>query len=99
MRRNWKAARAKIEGEGTCRVCGAHYGLQAAHVIGRVHDPADGKVRPVDVVPLCEACHRAYDARALTLLPYLTHEEQAAAVEHVGIVGAYRRTCATRETP
>lgn len=99
MRRDWREARAKIEDEGTCRVCGAHYGLQAAHVIGRRYDPPNGKVRPVDVVPLCEACHRAYDLHALALLPYLTHDEQAAAVEHVGIVGAYRRTASTRVMP
>lgn len=61
-------------------------------MVGRVHDPMDGKVRPVDVVPLCGRCHRAYDGRELVLLPYLTPDEQAAAVQHVGIVGAYRRT-------
>jgi hypothetical protein len=92
IRRNWKEARAKVDAEGECRVCRNGIGLEAAHVIGRVHDPANGKVRPVDIVPLCPACHREYDGRRLDLLPYLTHEEQAAAVEHVGIIGALRRT-------
>ena len=91
-RRDWKAARAKVDDEGECRVCRTGIGLEAAHVIGRSYDPPTGKVRPVDIVPLCGPCHRNYDARSLDLLPYLTHEEQAAAVEHVGIIGALRRT-------
>lgn len=90
-RRDWKLARAKVDAEGECRVCNRGDGLEAAHVIGRVHDPADGKVRPVDVIPLCGACHRNYDGRNLDLLPYLTHDEQAAAVGHLGIIGALRR--------
>ena len=97
VRRDWKAARGKVDDEGECRVCRTPHDLQAAHVIGRSHDPASGKVRPVDVVPLCGPCHRQYDAHDLSLLPYLTPAEQAAAVEHVGLVGAYRRTGATRE--
>lgn len=95
-RRSWVSARAKVDLAGECRVCGAVDSLEAAHVIGRSYDPPDGKVRPVDVVPLCGPCHRAYDGRSLSLLPYLTHEEQAAAVGHVGIVSAYRRTTSSR---
>jgi hypothetical protein len=45
----------------------------------------------LDIVPLCPQHHREYDARTLDLLPYLTLAEQAAAVEHVGIVRALRR--------
>lgn len=96
-RRDWREARAKVDREAECRVCGTPYDLQAAHVIGRSHDPSNGKVRPVDVVPLCGPCHQRYDSRALSLLPYLTHDEQAAAVGHVGMVSAYRRTAATRD--
>lgn len=92
MRRTWKAAREKVDREGECRVCGDGRDLQSAHVIGRVYDPPDGKVRPVDIVPLCASCHQKYDARSLNLLPYLSHLEQAAATEHVGIVRAYQRT-------
>lgn len=80
-----------MDKEAQCRVCGDGRDLQAAHTIGRVHDPAHGKVRPVDIVPLCPSCHRQYDGRTLDLLPYLSHAEQAAAVEHVGIIGALRR--------
>jgi hypothetical protein len=97
VRRDWKAARAKVDSEGECRVCRNGLGLEAAHTIGRVHDPSNGKVRPVDIVPLCGTCHRRYDGRDLDLLPYLTHEEQAAAVEHVGIVGALRRISSDRD--
>ena len=97
MRRDWSQARAKVDAEGRCRVCGDARDLQAAHVIGRVHDPKNGKVRPDDVVPLCGDCHRRYDGRDLDLLPYLTHAEQAQAVAHVGLVGAYRRTTSRRD--
>lgn len=90
-RRDWKEARGKVDAESECRVCGSGEGLQAAHTIGRTHDPSNGKVRPVDIVPLCVKCHMEYDGRSLNLLPYLSHEEQAAAVEHVGIMSALRR--------
>lgn len=80
--------------------------LQAAHVIGRRYDkpavPLTVRaavalappliVRAVDTVPLCRRHHHAYDARQLDILPYLTLQEQAAAVEHVGIVRALART-------
>ena len=84
--------------------------LEAAHVAGREFDGSfvdtiphadDGpdagvRVRGVDVVPLCQRHHAAYDARELDLLPYLTFAEQAAAVVHLGIVGAVRRISAAR---
>lgn len=94
--RSWTDARAKVEDEEFCRVCKMGGGLQAAHTIGRVHDPDDGKVRPDDIVPLCVKCHMDYDAHKLNLLPYLTIEEQAAAVSHVGIIGALRRLSGER---
>ena len=90
MRRDWKAARAKCDHEEVCRVCG-QYGVEAAHTIGRSHDPPNGKVRPEDICPLCPEHHRQYDARQLDILAYLSYEEQAAAVEHVGILRALRR--------
>ena len=94
--RTWVDARAKVDDEEFCRVCKTGGGLQAAHTIGRIHDNDDGKVRPDDIVPLCPKCHMQYDAHALDLLPYLTMEEQAAAVSHVGIVGALRRLSGER---
>lgn len=37
-RRDWTDATAKVEAEGCCRVCGDTWNLEAAHIIGRVHD-------------------------------------------------------------
>jgi len=48
-------------------------------------------VRARDIVPLCRDHHTAYDARQLDLLPHLSYDEQAAAVEHLGIVRALKR--------
>lgn len=94
--RDWTFARGKVEYERGCRVCGSRVHVEAAHTIGREHDaPPDSKgVRLVasdDIVPLCRTHHAEYDSRRLDLLPYLTHEEQASAVAHVGIVSALRR--------
>jgi hypothetical protein len=110
--RNWNDARRKVEQEGRCRVCGAgHRRLEAAHVLGREHDKphplpsprelANGElsVRADEIVPLCQTCHRAYDAHALDLLPYLSLDEQARAVGHVGIARAYQRTTGSRTPP
>lgn len=87
-------------------MCGSRDRVQAAHTIGRKHDETAevytaGRVKRVlvvdslDIVPLCEEHHQAYDKRALDLLPYLTHAEQAAAVRHVGIESARRRLTST----
>jgi hypothetical protein len=99
IRRDWSAARTKLAAEGVCRVC-AGEPVQAAHLIGRRHDRAGEQgaraVDPDDIVPLCEVCHRAYDARRLDLLPYLTRAEQARAVELVGLMAALRRLSGRR---
>lgn len=109
-RRDWTAAREKVEAEGACRVCG-NPNVEAAHVIGREHDaialtpgtPARvvRLVHPEAVVPLCREHHRAYDAHELDLLPYLTGptglEEQCRAVKDAGgLVAAYERTTGNR---
>lgn len=100
MKRDWNLARSKVEREGRCRVCAEDRAiLQAAHVIGRTHDvQVDGVavVDPLDVVPLCEPCHRRYDGRSLDLLPHLTIDEQARAVGHVGIARAMNRLTGAR---
>lgn len=96
MPRDWAAARAKVDDERDCRVCESREHVEAAHTIGRVHDSA--VVNPQDIVPLCTKHHMLYDAHRLDLLPYLTHEEQAAAVSHVGIVSAMRRLTSSRTT-
>jgi hypothetical protein len=100
-KRDWTDARAKVEREGVCRVCGSEYELQAAHVIGRHCDElkigADVLyVHPDSIVPLCWSCHAHYDragSPVLDLLPYLLpHEEERAVHDAGGIVAAYRRT-------
>ena len=88
MRRDWKAARAKVDREGCCRVCGIGGRLEAAHIIPR---SLGGEQREESIVPLCPACHRAYDGGRLDLLPYLTFEEQAEAVRVLGMSRAMRR--------
>jgi hypothetical protein len=90
VKRDWKQARAKCDGEGECRVCGAPH-PEAAHSVGRAHDPPSGKVRPQDIIPLCGKCHREYDGRRLSILAHVTYDEQAAAVEHLGLLRALQR--------
>jgi 5-methylcytosine-specific restriction endonuclease McrA len=97
MTRNWSAARAKVDEEGICRVCGHGAGfmpipVDAAHIIPRSRvKPGPGEDAR-NICPLCRNCHAAYDQGKLDLLPYLTREEQAYAVELVGLYEAYRRT-------
>lgn len=91
-RRDWSKARAKVEAEGRCRLQGPDCDgpLEAAHVTERSRD--DGpEVQPCDVWPACRFHHARYDARRISILEVLTHEEQAAAVDKLGIVRALRR--------
>lgn len=106
--RDWSDALAKVKAEGRCRVCGKdRCRLESAHTIGREHDrpkphpdviASDGPlwVDPRDVVALCAEHHRAFDARELDLLPYLSKDEQASAVAHVGIIAATHRLTGSR---
>lgn len=93
--RDWANARAKVEREGRCRVCGSSEMLQAAHTVGRRHqDVKDGSkvlVKADAVVPLCLPCHEAYDARNLDLLPYVGLWEQVCAVEAAGGIELARK--------
>ena len=94
MARDWTAAREKIAGCG-CRICG-DTPVDPAHIIPR------SRVRPGigedarNIVPLCRAHHAAYDQGRWDLLPWLTREEQAYAVELVGLAEAYQRTTHAR---
>lgn len=91
IRRDWSACHWKRD--GGCRVCGEHP-VELAHVIGRIHDRRVGSVVEVDpdsVIGLCGDHHRAYDARTLDLLPYLTAAEQARAVLDAGSIESARR--------
>lgn len=94
VKRDWTAARSKVEVEGRCRVCSSGSGLEAAHLAPRKHDKREGDVLVVDpdnIVPLCKVCHMAFDAGELELLPYLSHAEQAACVRALGMVSAGKR--------
>lgn len=93
MRRDWREALRKVNREGQCRVCKSRVNLEAAHTISRrlqdvvVEGPRGGTmllVKADAIVPLCESCHRSYDARELDLLPYLFLPEQVYAVETAG---------------
>ena len=87
MKRDWTEPLAKKAREGECRACHAgDRALDAAHVIPR---SLGGTEDQDATVPLCRQCHRAYDARELDLLPYLTHAEQAHAVSLVGMFTAW----------
>ena len=100
-KRDWSDAVQKRDAEGRCRVCHIERGLEMAHITGRRNDqPKPGTktlyVHPDSIVPLCSVDHRAYDARELDLLPYLTTEEQARAVLDAGsLTLAFRRTAPT----
>ena len=87
-KRDWTAARAKVEREGECRQCGSRSELQAAHIVPR---SLGGGQLEDSIVPLCGSCHRAYDAGRLDLLPALTRDEQAEAVRVLGLTRALRR--------
>lgn len=95
MKRDWSQARAKVKAEGRCRSCGLGIYLEAAHIIPRSRVTAGGE-DPRNIVPLCRDCHTQQHGPGLDLLPLLTRDEQAYAVELVGIAEAYRRTTGER---
>lgn len=88
--------RSKVRGK-PCIICWKTP-VDPAHVIPR----SMGGCNDSDcVVALCRICHRAYDTGDLDLLPYLEQvyrDEQAHAVEHVGIARAYQRITNERFT-
>jgi hypothetical protein len=83
------AQRAKVKNE-PCIVCGQGP-CDPMHVCARGQGGCD---EPLCVVPGCRRCHRLYDTGKLDLLPYLEphyRPELAHALEHLGLVGLYRR--------
>jgi hypothetical protein len=60
-----------------------------AHITPRPHGGCDDELC---VCPLPRRVHDLYDEGKFDLLPYLTLEEQAHAVSHLGILGALKRT-------
>jgi hypothetical protein len=99
-KRDWTTFRAKVNEEGRCRIGGALHGLpDAAHIIQRSRIPGEAAMHPLNCVPLCRDCHRAYDERRLDLLPSLTPAEQAYAVHLVGLIAALERLTNRRWVP
>lgn len=93
MRRDWRAAREKLEAEGHCRFCGTTHGLTCAHIIPRSRIGAMGGAEDSrNIIPLCQRDHTLQHAGRLELLPLMTLEEQSYAAWLVGIAEAYRRT-------
>lgn len=75
--------------DGSCRVCGEAR-VDRAHVIPRGFSPNGGDDGH-HLVALCRSHHREYDGGHLDLLPYLTVDEQAAAVAAAGgLMAAFR---------
>ena len=91
-RRDWTAARAKVEADnhGRCRVCRAA-GVDAAHVIPRSINPTEANMGADAVVGLCRRCHTLVDSHQLDLLPYLTLDEQVHAVRMAGSIERARQ--------
>lgn len=97
-RRDWTAAREKVDAEGQCRACGAGESsdvrLEAAHLWPR---SMGGTQEPAGIVPLCSrlgphGCHQLFDEHRLNLGHVLTTEEQAELVRQSGsLASAMRR--------
>lgn len=101
--RDWSQAIAKIRREARCRIQGCrNRDLETAHTLKRqlqdeVDKDGNRKVLPVSVVPLCRNHHELYDGHKLDILPYLSYEEQADMVLHVGITRALARASSTSQ--
>jgi predicted restriction endonuclease len=87
------AQRAKVKGQ-PCIVCHRTLGdtiIDPAHLAARNQGGCDSEDC---VVALCRFHHRAFDAGNLDLLPFLEphhRAELAHALQHLGLVGIYRR--------
>lgn len=88
MKRDWTAMRAKCDEERGCRVC-LRAPVEAAHIIPRSR-VREGGEDARNCIPLCKPHHLLYDGGSLDILPVLTREEQAYAVELVGLEEARR---------
>lgn len=63
--------------------------IDPAHIVSRAMGGCDHEDC---IVPLPRFIHRLFDEGKFDLLPWLTREEQAHAVSHLGILGALKRT-------
>ena len=86
MKRDWSAARAKVDAS-VCRSCGTTGRLDAAHIISRSIKGVDNQSAD-NICPLCRRCHEAQHRGELKLIAsgLLTTEEQAAAVLSAGSI-------------
>jgi hypothetical protein len=87
-RRDWTEARAKVDEEATCRVCGVGGRLEAAHLWPR---SLGGTQDPNGIVPLCPSHHFQFDAHRLNLGHVLTTDEQVELVRQCGSLGLAMR--------
>ena len=94
------AQRTKTASMGFCVVCGqegsAYSPLTSMHLIDRSLGGCDD---PLCTLPAHKKCHDAYDLHEVDLLKKVEprfREEQAHAVGHIGIAGAYRRLTGDR---
>jgi hypothetical protein len=84
------AQRDAVRGRA-CIVCDRRTAIDPAHLVPRSLGGCD---HALCVVALCRRHHRAYDRRALDLVPFLEprcRAQAAHAVGHLGLVGALRR--------
>lgn len=89
--------REKVRRRGYCRGCGGmDIPLDASHNVPRGLGGCDSEDC---ITPLCRRCHTAYEQGKLDVLPFLTLEEQAHAVWHLGIIGALERLTGERWGP
>jgi hypothetical protein len=70
--------------------------IDPAHTVSRALGGCDHEDC---VIGLTRSQHRAYDEGRLSVLEYLTLDEQAHAVSHLGILGALRQTTGDRYVP
>ena len=90
--------RAKVAGRA-CISCGSRRRIDPAHITARSRGGCD---HPDCVVPLCRACHRAFDRGELDLLPKLEpgfRAELAHALTHLPLVALLRRVTGVRWAP
>ena len=103
-KRDWVAARSKVDREGQCRVGGRVCAPpEAAHIVARARTPPDplGAEHPDNIIPLCPGHHQSYDRRELDILPYLTTPERVMGVRlmHGDLIGFLERTTGERWGP
>lgn len=93
------AQRSKVK-DLECANCTTKTTIDPAHLIPRSL-LGDGQDEAMAVIPLCRACHRAYDQGALDLLPAVQRfypDELAFAVLRFGLLRTLRRVTNTRWT-